>query len=56
MICMKCLDPCDYTLNDKGTMIFQNCYHQIYNKKKYINQNIIEKPVSFEALKKKWER
>ena len=56
MICMKCLNPCDYVLNDKGNLICQNCYHYTYNKKKYINQNIQEEQVSFEALKKKWEK
>ena len=56
MICMKCLEPCDYVLNDKGTLVCQNCYHHIYNKKKYINQNEIIKPVTIFDLKRKWEK
>ena len=54
MICMDCLNQCDYVLNDKGTLVCQNCYHKRYSKKKFVNQN--EPDYTFEDLKRKWER
>lgn len=56
LICMDCLERCEYVLNEKGTLICQNCYHKRYSKRKFVNHNIEEKTYNLYDLKNKWER
>jgi len=55
-ICNNCLTPADKLWFHKGTLVCPNCYHKLNSKRKFINQNKLEKNPTFEDLKNKLEK